>query len=311
VNILATRFLIIDGNSLGCRAAFAHNPKRGADLHTKDGMVTGTIYRFLNMMDKICHQLRPTHMVISWDTDKNTFRKQLYPEYKANRHQDDKLNMSTVYAQFEMIRKITEQLGIKNVNVPTFEGDDICGTFAHISKADETFIVTGDKDSFQLVNDHTTIVFPKNGFQEVNLVTEKYIQEKYGVTVSQYIDLKMLQGDTSDNITGLVGCGPKTASKMLNKFGSADKIHSLQYDELQDCGKKILNNIDDWNNRFDLIKTLVTIRQDVELPCTFEDCQLDLLKWEELKPVFEKLELKSILYRLGWNSLYGQDYTGR
>lgn len=309
--IILTKFLIIDGNSLGCRAAFAHNPKSGPDLHTQRGLPTGTIYRFINMFDRILHQIRPTHIVVAWDTDKNTFRKQLDPEYKANRMSKKKSNidMDVVYHQFEVIRKILEKLGVKNVNVKGFEGDDICGTYATLSKADDNFIVTGDKDSFQLVNTNTTIVFPKNGFREVSLINEKYIDEHYGLDVCQFIDLKTLQGDKSDNIRGLNGCGEKTALKLLEKYGSAESIVKLNNDDLSaDVNKKVLAGFDEWKSRFDMLMTLVTIRRDVPVEYTYDDCEIDLLNWEAAKPIFEKLELKNILNRISWTAMYAQTY---
>lgn len=306
-----TKFLIVDGNSLGCRAAFAA-PKHSKDLCTKENIPTGTIVRFINMLNKVmCDIVKPTHIVVAWDTDANTFRKQLYPEYKANRQahkEQNDIDMHIVHKQFKMLRNMLEWLGIKNVNIQGFEGDDICGSFATISKADENYIVTGDKDSFQLVNDNTYIVYPKSGFTDVDIVNEQYINDKFNVSLDNYIGLKTLQGDASDNIHGFTGCGPKTAAKLLDEFGNSDIIARLKEEELSNYNKKIKTGLADWQSRYELLKTLVTIRTDVELPYTFDDCEIDLLKWDELIPYMEQLEMNNFINRIKWGAVYRLHY---
>ena len=303
--------MIVDGNSLGCRAAFAA-PKHQKDLCTKENIPTGTLVRFMNMWNKVmCDIVQPTHIVVAWDTDANTFRKQLCAEYKANRQikkEQNDIDMHIVHKQFKMLRNMLERLGIKNVNIQGFEGDDICGSFATISDADENYIVTGDKDSFQLVNENTYIIYPKSGFTDVDIVDEKYINDKFNVSLENYIGLKTLQGDVSDNIHGLTGCGPKTAAKLLKDFGSSDIIAKLKGEELAHYNKKIRVGLTDWQSRYELLKTLVTIRTDVELPYTFEDCEIDLLKWNDLVPYMEELEMHNFINRIKWGAVYRLHY---
>ena len=303
-----TKFLIIDGNSLGCRAAFA-GARAFPDLKSHENIPTATIVCMMNMLNKVFMTMKPTHIVVCWDTDSNTFRKQLYPEYKANRQNVDnhsaiEIDMKVVYKQFSFIRRMLEILGIKNVNKQGYEGDDLCGSFAHISNADKTYIVSGDQDSWALVTPDINIIYPKSGFNDFNIITEDFIYDKYHITVQQYVDLKTLKGDISDNIPGYSGCGPKTASKMLKEFGSADIIASLKEEDLKNYNKTIKNNLKDWQTRYELIKKLMTIRTDVELPYTYDDCEIDLLDWESLKPLLRDLDMNQLLNRMHWGAVY-------
>ena len=303
-----TKFLIIDGNSIGCRAAFA-GPKTGDDLKTTTGIETGTIVRFFNIINKVMLQLEPTHIVCCWDTDAHTFRKDLYPEYKANRHnRQSNIDMSTVHRQFAMIRKMLDILGIKSVNVQKFEGDDLVGSFLAISNADMNYICSGDKDSWALVNDNTTAVFPKSGFTDVILATPEYIEDKFMIKRANYVGLKMLQGDVSDNVKGLEGCGPKTAAKLLNEFNDIDTIAALTDEDLAGYNKKIRNNFADWKQRFPILKELMTIRTDVQLPYTFDDCEIDLLNWDEFKIYIKGLEMYNFIQRIEWGAVYRLKY---
>lgn len=304
INNFESKFLIIDGNSLGCRAAFAHNPKHGEDLCNFEGRPTGATYRFFNMLDRILHQIRPTHVVVAWDTNSNTFRKQIYPEYKANRKQSTADN-ETAQIQFEDIKNILNLIGINNVNIEGFEGDDIVGSYTELSTADKDFIVTGDKDSFQLVTDNAFIIYPLNGFKEVQIINPQYIENKYNIEVDKFIDLKALMGDTGDNIKGINGCGEKTALKLLEKLGSAKAVSEYKENELEGINKKVMCNLKEWSDRFEQTMQLVTIRKDVDLPYTFEECEIDL-QWENAKEYFKQLTLNSFLRKINNKEFFGQ-----
>lgn len=303
-----TKFLIVDGNSIGCRAAFS-GPKGGNDLQTASGIPTGTIVRFFNMLSKVMLQLEPTHIICCWDTDSHTFRRELYPEYKANRHiKEPIIDMSIVHKQFGLIRKMLDILGIKSANVQGFEGDDIVGSFLKISEADINYICSGDKDSWALVDENTIAIFPKSGFTDVNLITPEYVEEKFLIKKANYVGLKILQGDVSDNVKGLEGCGPKTAAKLLNEFNDIDTIASLKEEDLAQYNKKIRNGFKDWQARFPIIKTLMTIRTDVTLPYTFADCEIDLLNWEDFKEYIKGLEMYNFIQRIEWGAVYRLKY---
>ena len=300
------RFLIIDGNSIGCRAAFAC-PKNQPDICTTTGIPTGTIVRFFNMFNKILLNIKPTHLVVAWDTNSNTFRKQLYPEYKANRHKDSKneiVNINIMHKQFKMIQKMLSILNIKYVNIEGYEGDDICGSFANISKADTTYIASGDRDSFQLVNDKVFIIYPGSGFSDYKIIDKQYILDKFEVSIENYIGLKMLNGDVSDNIPGFAGCGNKTAVKLLNEFKTVEAMKHITVDDLGNYNKKIKSNLENWQQRFDLLKALVTIKTDINLPLSYEDCKIECLDWNEIIPYMEDLEMKVFIERIQNGRVY-------
>lgn len=297
---METKFLIIDGNSLACRAAFAHNPKFGPDLTTIDGKLTGGTYRFFTMLDKLLHQLKPTHVLVAWDVGRKTFRHEIYPDYKANREKKN----DELFVQFSDIKKILNAVGIKNEGIIGFEGDDVVGTYIKQSKATKNFIISGDKDGFQLVNDNTWLLFPKNGFKEIEFVSPEYILNKYDVPVEKFIDLKALMGDKGDNIPGIEGCAEKTAAKLLNHYGSAKAVAATNGEiDLKGINKKVKDGIQDWIEKSDLIIDLVTIRQDVPIQYSFDQCAIDL-NWENARELFQEFEFRSFIKKLNGGEFY-------
>ena len=294
------KFLIIDGNSLACRALFAHNEKFGADLHTIEGKLTGGTYRFISMLDKILHQIQPTHVVVGWDMKGKTFRHELYSEYKANRERKD----DDTYVQFDDIKTILDLIGIKNVGITRFEGDDIVGTYATLSRADINYIVSGDKDEFQLINDRTFVVSPKHGFTDFELVTEDVIKEKYDITPKMFIDFKALMGDSGDNIPGIEKCGEKTAAKLLNHYETIENIiENVDIIDIKGVGKAVKENMKKWIPQSDLIRKLVTIKCDVEVPYTFDECEIKL-DWENVLEIFKELEFNSFIKKIHNHEFY-------
>ena len=299
-NMLEKKFLIIDGNSLACRALFAHNEKMGADLHTFDGKLTGGIYRFISMLDKILHQIQPTHVVVGWDIRGKTFRHDIDSEYKANRkHKSD-----DIYIQFDDIKNILELIGIKNVGIDLYEGDDIVGTYTTLSQADKNYIVSGDKDEFQLVSDKTFIISPKHGFSDFELVTKEIIAEKYTILAEQFIDFKVLMGDIGDNIPGIEKCGEKTAAKLLNHYGNIENIiQNIDTINIKGIGKTVIENMKKWAQQSEMIKKLVTIKCDVEVPYTFDECEINL-DWDNAMDIFTELEFNSFKRKVNNNEFY-------
>jgi DNA polymerase-1 len=297
---METRFLIIDGNSLACRAAFAHNPKFGPDLMTFDGKLTGATYRFISMFDKLLHQLRPTHILVGWDVGRETWRNAVDESYKANREKKN----DDFYVQFADIKNILNNIGVKNVGVQGYEGDDILGTYVNMSSADKNYIVSGDKDSFQLVSNKTTVVYPLNGFKELQMVTPDYVKEKYGVSVEQFIDLKAIMGDSGDNVKGIDGCGEKTAVKLLLHYGSCEAVaDNCENIDLKGVNKKVKENILEWAPRSGVVKNLVTIRKDVDVPYSFDNCKSEI-NWENARESFKELEFNVFLRKLNNGEFY-------
>ena len=292
-----TKFMIVDGNSLACRAEFASNDND--DLKNSKGKITGGTYRFINMFDRLLQQLKPTHIVVVWDVNRNTWRRQLYSEYKMNREiNPNNINKENLHITYKDIKEILNTIGILNIEFDGYEGDDLVGTFANISTADKNFIISGDKDTFQLVDQYTNIIFPKNGFKELEIINEEYIKNKYNVTPKQFIELKALIGDMGDNIPGINGCGEKSAVKLLQHFGNIKNIiNNDNFDNVKGINKKIKNNIKDWQPMAEIILKLVTIDKHVPIEIEFEDCILNI-NWNNAINIFKELEFNSLIKKI-------------
>jgi DNA polymerase-1 len=259
------------------------------------------------MFDRILQQIKPTHVLVAWDAGRETFRNDIDPNYKANREKKN----DDLYVQFADIKEVLQSIGIKNVGIRGYEGDDIVGTYATMSygQVDRTFIVSGDRDSFQLVNDKVYVIYPKNGFAEIEIITPEYVVEKYGIPVEQFIDLKSLMGDEGDNVFGISSCGEKTAVKLLQHFGSAAEVaNNAGNIEVKGVNKNVKEGIIEWAPRFETVKKLVTIKIDVDVPYEFEDCEIEL-NWENARTKFKELECNSLVKKLNGGEFYGQQKT--
>lgn len=299
-----TRFLIIDGNSIGFRAATSKPPFQDELVNSK-GVTTGTAYRFVNILNKVLFMVRPTHILIAFDTSGHTFRKDIDPQYKANRkHSEDKL---AIYNQFPDIKRILDAVGIKHDNVFAYEGDDIVGTYKKLSKATKNFILSGDKDIFQLIDDNTSVVFPIKGVSEVGIYDKISFKERFNINVEQFIDYKTLMGDAGDNIFGLDGCGETTAMKILNKFGTIESAMNNLDTENKDIRgwKKLSQKMANWD--YAKVRSLVTIHQFVPVNYSFDDCKINL-DWRNAIPVFEDLEFNSFIKKAKEDKFYGKTW---
>ncbi len=296
-----TRFLIIDGNSICFRAASAKNPYQD-ELTNSKGKITGGVYRFVNLFNKACELVKPTHIIVGFDTSRHTFRHDIDPEYKANRNNGDS-RKDEIYSQFDDMKAFLECLGVKHDNIHLFEGDDIVGTYSALSKADRTFILSGDKDTFQLINNSTSVIFPIKGISEIKVYNKQVFKDRFGIDVEQFIDYKTLFGDAGDNIKGIDGCGEKTAMKLLNKFGTIENIFDNLDTEAKDIRgwKKLSSKISDWD--YEKTRKLVTIRKDAPVKYTFEDCESHL-NWKNVIPLFEEFEFASYIKKINQGKFY-------
>ena len=309
-----TKFMIVDATNICFRAAcvaFAsQNLLEKQNLQQNqyliNGIPTATFQVFFNLFNHIMMKIQPTHIVCCFDTNTNTFRKKIYPEYKAQRQKNliEGMDIAIIQKQFKFIRKMLDILGIKNINIESYEADDLCGSCLNISQADENYIISGDKDSWQLINDNTVVIFPKNGFTDYIIVDKNYIEDKYDIPYNRYIDLKILQGDKSDNISAYKGVGPKIAAKMINEFKNSDQITKLKIEDLNNYNKTIKNNLYDWQNKYELLKILMTIKTDINLPYTYTDFEINLLKWLDLKPWLEELHMYNLINRISYGAVY-------
>ncbi|MBO5439264.1 MAG: DNA polymerase I, partial [Clostridia bacterium] len=210
-------FLIIDGNSILNRAFYGNL----RPLTTKEGIPTNAIYTMLNMIKKHLDAIKPEYVMVAWDLKAKTFRHKACDFYKANRKgMPEELAIQLPYA-----KECLSLLGLKLMELEGYEADDLIGTatrFEHDSDV-HSYVLTGDRDSLQLINESTSVILTKTK-EDVVYDTEKFIAD-YGVTPTQYIDVKAIMGDSSDNILGVSGIGEKGAFKLISEFGSLDKLY--------------------------------------------------------------------------------------
>lgn len=214
---MADKFLLIDGSSLIHRAFFALPP-----LMTKKGVNTGAVYGLSNMLLKLLTDLQPKYVAVAFDKSRKTFRTRKYEAYKAQR----KPTPSELSEQFPLAMELLTKMGLTTLEVEDYEADDIIGTLsAAAPKAVEVVIVTGDKDEFQLIDDNVQVYYTKRGISDIQVYDRAEFAKNYeGLQPLQIIDLKGLMGDTSDNIPGVPGVGPKTALKLIVEYQSVENV---------------------------------------------------------------------------------------
>ena len=250
---MADKFLIIDGSSLIHRAFFALPP-----LTNRKGQHTGAVYGFLRMFHKLLQDVKPRWVAAAFDKSRKTFRTNLYADYKGQR----KPTPPELKEQFPLCMEVLQSMGIPALEMDDYEADDIIGTFA--KKADsgvEVYIVTGDRDELQLIDDRTRVMYTKKGISDIKLYDKASFAEDYeGLVPLQLIDLKGLMGDTSDNIPGVPGVGPKTALKLIGEYGSVEKVLA-NIDGIK--GKSLQEKLANNKEQAILSKELATIYTEV------------------------------------------------
>ena len=279
---------VIDGNSLMHRAYHAID----VGMTSLDGTPTNAVFGFMQMLCKFIEQTAPDAVVCAFDVGKPEQRIADLPEYKANRpHMDEELRV-----QFPVIEELLESMDIPVVKVPGWEGDDILGT---VAKRDEklgyrTFLVTGDKDACQLVSDLTSVVQTKRGITDVIILDPDGVMDKYGVTPEQFPDYLGLMGDTSDNIPGIPGIGPKTATTILQKYGNIEGAYE-QIDEFKGKQKEKLEANEDLAYLSRQIATIVT---DLDFELDIEGISFPSFDKERVEAAFKRYSLMSPLSRV-------------
>ena len=250
---MADKFLIIDGSSLIHRAFFALPP-----LTTRKGQHTGAVYGFLRMFHKLLQDVKPRWVAAAFDKSRITFRTKLYADYKGQR----KPTPPELKEQFPLCMEVLRSMGVPALELDDYEADDIIGTFA--KKADpsvEVYIVTGDRDELQLIDDRTRVMYTKKGISDIKLYDKESFAADYeGLVPLQLIDLKGLMGDTSDNIPGVPGVGPKTALKLIAEYGSVENVIAhVEEVKGKSLKEKLVNN----KEQALLSKELATIYTEV------------------------------------------------
>ena len=214
-----SRLLLLDGHSLAYRAFFALPAE---NFSTSTGQHTNAVYGFTSMLINMLRDEEPTHVVVAFDKARQSFRTEEYAEYKAGRARTP----DEFQGQIPLVKEILDALRIRYVELDGYEADDIIATFATQAEAKDidVLICSGDRDTFQLVSDRVTILYPVRGVSEVSRMGPTQVEEKYGVPPTRYSDLAAMVGESSDNLPGVPGVGPKTAAKWITQYGDLDGI---------------------------------------------------------------------------------------
>ncbi len=286
---MTKRLLLIDGHSMAYRAFFALPAE---NFTTAQGQHTNAIYGFATMLLSLLSTEKPTHVAVAFDVSRKTFRSEIFPEYKANRAKTP----DEFRSQMSYLHELVTAFGITTFEVEGFEADDIIATISKQAEREnaEVFICTGDRDSFQLVNEKTTVLYPKRGVSDLTRMTPEVVQEKYGMSPEQYPDFAALRGDPSDNLPSVPGVGEKTAAKWIVEYGS---LHEL-IANIDKLGGKVGQSLRDSVN--DVIRNRELTQLVANVPL---DLSIDALAWsgvDEIKtnPLFEKLEFKTLKDRM-------------
>ena len=281
------KIILLDGNSLSYRAFYAMPA-----LKNKKGLYTNSVYGFTLMLERILEDTKPKYALVAFDKGKETFRHKSYEAYKGTR---DKTPTELV-EQFGYVRELIESYGIKYEEHLDYEADDIIGSYAKIAEKAglEVIIVSGDKDLTQLASDNITVYYTKRGVTEIDYYTPEFINEKYGLTPQQIVDMKGLMGDKSDNIPGIPGVGEKTAIKLLTEYETVESVLE-NIDNIS--GKKLKERLTEGKEDAILSKKLATIFTDVPVDNKIEDLTFKEDR-EKKKELFEKLEFVSFLRKL-------------
>lgn len=282
------KLVVIDGNSLLYRSFFAL-----PQLKTKEGIVTSGIYGFLNIYYRIMEDYSPDYISIVFDKKGATFRHREYEDYKAGRAKmPDELGI-----QFPILKEILDVLNVKYLEADEFEADDIAGTLAKMAKEKNVaaVLVSGDKDYLQLVDENTQVVLNKKGISEIELYDIEKVQNEYGLSPNQLIDLKGLMGDKSDNIPGIPGVGLKTGIKLLDEHGSLESIYE-NIDGMKQSSLK--SKLEMYRSQALMSKMLATIVTNVPLELEIEDLARRDSDDQKTLDLYQKYELKSLYGRV-------------
>lgn len=283
------KLLLIDGHSLAYRAFYALPAENFA---TSTGQHTNAIYGFASMLINLISTEKPTHIATAFDVSRKTFRSERFPEYKANRSATPDEFRSQTSFLFDLVHGF----GIRHFAVEGFEADDIIATLAKRAEGDgfEVLICTGDRDSFQLINSKTTVLYPKRGVTDLARMTPEAVLEKYGLTPTQYPDFAALRGDPSDNLPSIPGVGEKTAAKWIAEYGSLESLIS----NIEKVGGKVGDSLRANVASVLLNAELTHLRSDMNIETSISELHWDGIKSAELYALLDNLEIKALKDRV-------------
>ena len=213
------KLLLIDGHSVAYRAFFALPVE---NFSTQTGQHTNGVFGFTSMLINVLRDEQPTHIGVAFDVSRQTFRAEIYVEYKANRSKTP----DEFRGQLDLVKEVLDALNIRHVEKPGYEADDVIATLATQAEQDgfDVLICSGDRDAFQLVTEHVTVLYPRRGVSDLARMTPELVKERYFATPARYPELAALVGETSDNLPGVPGVGPKTAAKWLDTYDGLENL---------------------------------------------------------------------------------------
>ena len=283
------RVLLIDGHSMAYRAFFALPAE---NFTTATGQHTNAIYGFATMLLSLLSSEKPTHVAVAFDVSRTTFRSEIYPDYKANRAKTP----DEFRSQMSYLHDLVTSFGISSFEVQGYEADDIIATIAKAAEKEsaEVLICTGDRDSFQLINERTTVLYPKRGVSDLVRMNALALNEKYGMSPEQYPDFAALRGDPSDNLPSVPGVGEKTAAKWIIEYGSLEKLLAKADDLAGKAGQSLRDCLDNVRRNRELTQLVSSVPLDFTV---------DALSWQGVDEVkitglFEILEFKTLKERM-------------
>jgi len=285
---LKKKIILIDGNSLVYRAFFA----LPTTLATSKGQVTNAVYGFTSMLIKLLKEEKPDVVIVAFDRAAPTFRHDHFEDYKAHREPTP----NELISQFPIVKDVLAVLNIPIFELDGFEADDILATLASKAEAedDDVIVVTGDKDAFQLIDDHIKVMTTRKGISDIVVYDRRMVEERYGVKPEQVADFLALKGDPSDNIPGVPGIGEKTAAKLIKQFGSVENmLANLDKVENKRWREMLAENA----SEAELSRRLAVLERDVPIDVDFEKCGFGGWDEERVRKLFSELEFFSLLDR--------------
>jgi DNA polymerase I len=283
------RVLLIDGHSMAYRAFFALPAE---NFTTASGQHTNAIYGFATMLLSLLTTEKPTHVAVAFDVSRTTFRSEIFPEYKANRAKTP----DEFRSQMSYLHELVESFGISTFEIQGYEADDIIATIAKAAEKEgaQVLICTGDRDSFQLISDKTTVLYPKRGVSDLVRMNAQALLEKYGMTPEQYPDFAALRGDPSDNLPSVPGVGEKTAAKWIIEYGSLKQLLA----HVDDLGGKAGQSLKDCVTDVERNRELTQLISTVPIEFTIQSLAWAGVAEASVEPLFKTLEFKTLKERM-------------
>ncbi|MDR3152375.1 MAG: hypothetical protein LBT85_02825 [Bifidobacteriaceae bacterium] len=277
---MTKKLLIIDTHYLAYRSFYG---LAANNFISPNGQPTNAVFGFAKSFFNIFDQIQPTHIGVAYDKTKTTFRHSQYPEYKADRRPtpDD------LRSQFPLIYDLLDALSIPKIGIENYEADDVIATLSTIAKKEKilAYIVSGDRDTFQLVDKYVTVLQPQKNSSDLKFMTPEAIYEKYKVTPAQYPDLAAIVGETSDNILGVQGVGPVGAAKLINQYGSLDNILQNASNINSRTGKALAESVE----KVKLNRVINRLVDDIDLKIDFDSLKIKSPSLNKTLELYNKL----------------------